>query len=254
MPKDVLVTVVDVETTGLDVKTDKVTEVGMALWNATKNKVLKVYGSLVSLPDVEIDPLITELTGITTEDVRAPHAITAAAMCDHILEFNSYSDYFMAHNAVFDYSMLLAMGAGREEYEIALKFTPWIDSRTDTPYPKGKKKSSSLTYLAADHGFLNPFPHRAVFDAVATAKLVGMYSFEDVLKRANSPIIELVANVEFNDRHLPKGAGFYWNPDRKKWFKALCECDFDKAELDFPYEVVRIKPEYPRASMKAEAI
>ena len=51
-----------------------------------------------------------------------------------------------------------------------------------------KIKTRSLPYLAADHGFLNPFPHRALFDVMTMIQIAGMYDINEILKYADSPI------------------------------------------------------------------
>jgi len=244
--KDVLVTVIDVETTGLSCEKDVVTEVGFALWNATKNKILMTYGSMIR-QDVEVSQEIEDLTGITTADVHAPYACNVDFMCERVIEASELSTYFMAHNAEFDYGMMKNL-AKQNDFLLSELEKPWFDTVTDIPFPKGKKTSASLGYLCADHGFLNPFPHRAVFDAVALAKLAGMYPFEDLLKKARSPIVELIAQVNFDNREKAKSKKFYWNPERKVWFKNMCEAEVNLDDFNFPVKVNRPAPKYPRLS------
>src|SRR5690606_9794451 len=91
---------------------------------------------------------------------------------------------------------------------------PWIDTKCDIPQ---KGKSSSLVYMAADHGFVNPFPHRALHDVFTMLKLAGHYDLDEALQLARSPYITLVAEVSFDDRDKAKSAGFHWDPKRKLW-------------------------------------
>lgn len=245
---DILVTVIDVESTGLDYENDLVTEVGMCLWNATENKILRVYGAIVYLPEVVLSDEITELTGITNEDIHSEYASPAKTVQSVIKNFGKLSNFFMAHRAEFDFNMLKGFAIGDEELLNTIH-KPWIDTLQDVPFKVNGKQSASLPYLCADHGFLNYFPHRATFDACCTAKIAGMYKFEDIIERANSSLIKVIAQVSYDDRNKTKDQKFRWEPDTKQWYKEMCKCDYVEGMYDFNVILKNMTADYPRPSL-----
>jgi DNA polymerase-3 subunit epsilon len=92
--------------------------------------------------------------------------------------------------------------------------------------------SKKLRYLALDHGLVPGFAHRAQFDAILVAQLLGRYPFDAVLQRAKSPAVILRADVSYDERQKAKDLGFRWEQldgiERKftkLWVKAAKECD-----------------------------
>lgn len=105
-----IVTVLDIETTGLDPATDHITEIAAIraeIITDTPGIAYREIGrfqTFVALPDgVEIAPEITELTGIRAEDLRGAPDITAASLA---LEFWLGDSTAVAHNAPFDLAFL----------------------------------------------------------------------------------------------------------------------------------------------------
>lgn len=99
---EVTFVVLDLETTGLDPATDRITEVG-----AVKVRGGEVLGELRTFvhPGRAIPPAITAVTGIT--DAMVADAPRIGAVLDHVLAFLAGS-VFVAHNAAFDLSFLRA--------------------------------------------------------------------------------------------------------------------------------------------------
>jgi len=110
---------------------------------------------------------------------------------------------------------------------------PWIDTRTDLPLPP-HIKSKKLIHLAAEHDFLNPFTHRAVFDVLTMFKIMSNYPIEKIIERAKSPLIKITALVSYQQKELAKDEGFYWNSEQRVWEKELKEMDLKK--YPFKYE------------------
>ena len=91
---------IDVETTGLDFSSDRVTEIGAVKF--TGGKHAGEFSSLVN-PGVPIPPVITELTGITDADVAA--APPFAAIAPELLAF--IGDFpLCGHQITFDITFL----------------------------------------------------------------------------------------------------------------------------------------------------
>ena len=91
---------VDIETTGVAVTRDKIIEIGAV--KIVDGKVVEEFSELID-PGVLIPPLITNLTGITQNDVDGKRNIN-----DVIVDFVDFiEDYpLLGHNITFDYSFL----------------------------------------------------------------------------------------------------------------------------------------------------
>lgn len=152
---------VDIETTGVNAKWDKIIEIGAV--RVRNNQVVETFSELIS-PGVRLPSYITNLTGITDEmlagrpeiDVVLPRFIAFAK-----------DDILMGHNIMFDYGFLkqnalnLEMEfqkSGIDTLKIARKTLPELRSR-------------GLEYLCAHFGIQEEHHHRAFNDASVTSKL-----------------------------------------------------------------------------------
>lgn len=235
----------DTETTGLDPQKDRITEFGWALWQTESASPLVVGGGLVrrggpSEPVVSAE--ITKLTGIT-EEMREEFG---AFLPDRLSEMANVierhrPERIAAHNAEFDRSFLMA------ELERVVSFPRkglfaglrWIDTKTDLPVGDDST-SSRLNHLAADHGFVNPFRHRAAFDALTACLLLQKYPLDEVLRRADSPTVTVYAHqLPFERRTEASKLRFRWSPEThgKVWFKEVKECDLDRLRAVVTFDI-----------------
>jgi DNA polymerase-3 subunit epsilon len=122
----------------------------------------------------------------------------------------------------------------------------WIDTRLDVPKPMIGK----LIAIAAEHGFLNPFPHQALSDVLTMLRILDEYDFEAVLARARIPNIMVEFVGPFESKDHAKECGFYWNGfsnqsnggrPTKQWLKTIKECDFAREDQAArPYKIRRV--------------
>ncbi|HSL94055.1 MAG TPA: exonuclease domain-containing protein [Bacillota bacterium] len=154
--------VVDVETTGLAARRDRITEIA-----AVRIENLSIshrqFASLVN-PGCPIPPLITELTGIDNFMVR-----TAPTFRDIATGLSTHLDgaVMVAHNASFDMAFL------REEYaRLDAIFAPphILDTVSLARRVLPGLSQYKLTSLC-QHLHIKPGMHRAEGDALATAEL-----------------------------------------------------------------------------------
>ncbi len=208
----------DLETTGLSMELDKITELGAVLWDTDRKKPVRIYSTFVWHKEKPpITKEIEDLTGITEEDL----ALYGISFYDAYQQFDlmvQQADYIVAHNgAMFDKPMLEAHCSG---YDLPLPVKPWLDTSKDIPYPE-KITTRRLSYLATEHNFLNPFPHRAVFDVLTMLKVLSCYSIEDVISYSQMKDITLQAEVSYALKDLAKEKGFYWQAEKKMWLKTV---------------------------------
>lgn len=152
--------VFDVETTGLDITNDRITEIGAV--RIVDGKIVDCFTTLVN-PQVKISAKITELTGIDDEMVRSKP--TFSEICG---DFYKYIDgaVMVAHNASFDMSMMRAH-FDRENYVFQNDYYDTLKISRSTV----KGLSNYKLNTVCDHFGIEFLHHRAMSDAHATAKL-----------------------------------------------------------------------------------
>ncbi len=150
----------DIETTGLNPKTEKIIEIGAV--RVRNGSITESFASLVS-PGRLLEERITDLTGITDEMLK--NAPAKEEVIPKFLEFAG-EDILLGHSVLFDYSFLKKAAVncnyqfermGIDTLKIARKFLPEVESR-------------SLGYLCSYYG-IEHHAHRALADAQATVEL-----------------------------------------------------------------------------------
>lgn len=222
---------VDVETTGLDVKEDRIIEIGAVVWCTEDNVPLEMYSSFVKPPEDKL-PLSEEVkrvTGIKDEWVGAyGRSLSAALNAVHALAKDFGVEYVLAHNGEnYDRPLILNELSRAGISDSALRELPWIDTRTDLPFA-GEPDSRRLVHLATDHGFLNPFKHRAIFDVLTMLKVTSHYPFAEVIALSQIPWVTVRALVDYDNREKAKACRFMWEQvgDKKypkMWVKRVRE-------------------------------
>lgn len=223
---------VDFETTGLSAETDSIIEIGAVVWDTEHKKPLRMMSELIQV-DKKLSPEIIEITGITDEDL-AKQGSSLESGIQQLIELSKGCKYLVGHNGREFDKLFLDKALGQLGLELN---TAWIDTLYDVPY-KDSISSRKLTHLCADHGFLNPFSHRAVFDVLSMLSVMSLYSFDEIEKLFQSPSVKIVAKVSYDDREKAKKAGFRWDPANRYWFKKLKECQIQGTQFEFPTETM----------------
>ena len=151
---------IDLETTGLNPKTDKIIEIGVV--KVENNRIVTEWETLVN-PDRKLEERIIALTGIRDEE------LSSAPMIGEVLPklFDLVGDFVMlGHSILFDYSFIKKAAVnqkmtfekdGIDTLKIARKYLGDLESR-------------SLPYLCEYYG-IHHNAHRALHDARATVEL-----------------------------------------------------------------------------------
>jgi DNA polymerase-3 subunit epsilon len=199
----------DVETTGLDAKTDEVIELGMVKFaycpDGRVAHVIDNFGSL-NEPANPIPAEITTLTGITNEMV-AGKRIDAAAVSAFVADAN----IVIAHNANFDRKFA-------ERYWPEFEHKNWGCSATEIDWRGHGFEGSRLGYLLMGGGLFHT-AHRAVDDCRALLEVLAMTlagterpALASLLDRARRNTVRIWAEGSPYDlKDELKKRGYRWN-------------------------------------------
>ena len=149
----------DLETTGLDPKTDKIIEIGAI--KVRNGEITDTFQSLVN-PGRLLSEKIVELTGICDADLK--NASTIEEVVPRFLEFAG-DDCFLGHSVLFDYSF---MKKAVVNYDAKNKYEKMgIDTLKLSRKHLAALESRRLSYLCSYYG-IEQKAHRALGDATAT--------------------------------------------------------------------------------------
>jgi DNA polymerase-3 subunit epsilon len=216
--------IIDVETTGVDSTKDKITEIGVLQFEYDPEQFkdspgapeLTITGMYAGLQDPgrPLTAEIVKLTGLT-DKVLAGKKIDWASV-RAMLESSSL---VLAHNAAFDRAFVLASDV-EKEFEGAV-LGRWACTMQLIDWEAHGYKTRSLNYLAADHGFVNPFPHRAVFDCATTYKLMAPH-FEELYRNKDFFMFRVEAtDAPFRLKDTLKARRYIWDSEARVWFKEM---------------------------------
>lgn len=174
--------VVDLETTGHSpLKSDKIIEVGIVV--IENNKITDTRTTLFN-PKIPIPPFISNLTGISDQDVEDAPLFNEKA--DKIVEIFKDS-YLIAHNVKFDLGFLNTELAANGRDRLVNPVLDTVElSRILFPQAPSYKLGQLAEYLDIHHDD----PHRALSDAYVTAKL-----FLKLMDKLNSLPYETIAQL-----------------------------------------------------------
>ena len=165
LPLDTEFVAFDIETTGLNAQTDRMTEIGAILFSGSE--ILKTFNTFVD-PQRHIPADITNLTGIRDSDVQgAPLEKEAMQM---FMDFVGDRP-IIAHNAHFDVGFMTA--AARRN---GLRFSPvFLDTLALSQALCPELKRFKLDIVSNHLGLPQFNHHRASDDALVVARMMGKF-------------------------------------------------------------------------------
>lgn len=211
----------DFETTGLDTSTCRILEIGVVQFKF--GYILNSSSWLVSQPEAILYD--EELRKISKLNLDIHAEMVGFDEVKSILRLNTLMkacDYVMAYNGRDYDQKVYENTCKRLGIEVIERL--WVDPMHDIEYPE-EIASRKLVYLAAEHGLLNPFPHRALFDVLSMLNIAFRYDEDRMLRMAEAPSVRVQALVSYNDRDLAKAMGFSWDGDKKEWYKEVKDID-----------------------------
>jgi len=209
--------IVDVETTGLDPKSDEITEVGAIQYRIGSGVIASWSTRILT----EKHPhAISRMPAVPA--ARLPARDIAIAW---LLRFASRAEAIVAHYACFDRGFLPELD-GRE----------WICSKTDLDWPN--RSGLKLVEIALAHGVPVWRAHRALDDCQLIAALFDTMGDElsKMIADARLPRITVMALVSFEENQKARDAGFEWNTKSKQWLRKMRRDQIDA--LPFQYREI----------------
>jgi len=220
--KDTEFSVLDVETTGLSARNNRVIEIGIV---KVKNlKITDKYTTLIN-PGCDIPYFITQLTGISNTDVAYSPSFYDTA--EEIEEFIGNS-IVSGHNLSFDEGFL-SYEFIRNGYEPLSNLTVCTLKLARKIFPS--LKSKSLGSVSEHLGIKNRDSHRALSDAEATAQILiklikklskenGIKTIQQLLEYQSSMVvsnqlIKLPKDIHESLYSLPNAPGVYYFLNKK---------------------------------------
>lgn len=226
----------DLETTGLDVEKDEIIEIGVVVWHVEERRPCLCFNALLR-PTIALPPIITELTGIT-EDYLRQFSMETKSAYNALNMLMGKCDYVVAHNGTNFDKPFYTLGSNLAVGKVIDK--PWIDTNCDIPYAS-EIKTRKLSHLAAEHKFINPFPHRAITDILTMLQILSQYDINDILKYQKAPNIWIEAMVTYDNRNDASRMGYHWNGKSKKWEKTIKDFLLQNEIKKSPFEIKVIK-------------
>jgi DNA polymerase-3 subunit epsilon len=228
-----ILTGIDFETTGYDPQGDHIIEVGAVLWDTDLKGPLGMASTFIKYKDMTLSQEIVRVTGIQ-DWMLEQYGVRPGDALAELNNFISLAEGCVAHNGMRFDKLFYEKFCSRMATDAIAR--PWIDTMTDVPYPEhmGTRK---LSYLAAEHGFVNPFPHRAVFDVLTMMRILSCYDVEKAMDLARQPMMTVQAVVSFQDRELAKARGYYWDAPNKLWLKAMRQSQFETEQREAGFKV-----------------
>lgn len=203
--------ILDTETTGLDPKTNQCIEVACTLYDVRNAEPIASFASLIHSGDnaaEAINRIPVEMLAMAPPDER---------VWPYVQKLAERSEAIVAHRAEFDRGFVP---------EALRNVRPWICSKFDIEWPKGKL-GDHLVHLALAHGVPVFTAHRAMADVDTLVRLFQKVAADGhdvpaMLARAMRPKTLMVSLAPYEEKDVVKSHGFSWNDlVPKQWARRM---------------------------------
>lgn len=223
--------IIDLETTGIDAENDKIIEIGIVEFVVSDEHscpaITNMYGE-VEDPKIPLSDEIKSITGLDDYMLQG-----RSIDWKRVRELIDSSAIVIAHNVDFDRGFLL------KRPELAGIDPHWACSMKHIDWGKHGFKTRALNYLAADHGFVNAFAHRALFDCATTFRLITPYFGELVSKSYMKEFRVFATAAPFEAKDKLKSRSYRWDAAKRVWYKSVMEDTIEDERAFLASEVYR---------------
>jgi DNA polymerase-3 subunit epsilon len=219
---EITIALLDFETTGLSHAHDEIIELGLVIlkYSRSTNEITSIDKviSEYSEPSKEITQEITDITGITNEQV-AGKSIDTQLLASWL---ENEETYIIAHNSKFDRPFFhRLMGNDNYRWGCSASQINWII------YKNYRIESTKLEYILLKLGYFYE-GHRASIDCLAMVQM--FISLPESLKELLANIdqdsyIINASNAPFSVKDELKSLSFRWNAEDKVWSKTVTNDD-----------------------------
>jgi len=225
----------DFESTGLDINTARIIEVGACVFDTETKVPIQIYSTFIS--DVKIVPEHYEalkINGINPEWLVYGVTLEEALNELNRLIISHSIQYVMAHNGNnYDKPLVLSEIKRVGAIGNSLEKLNWLDSKEDLPFLE-EPQSKKLRHLALDAGFINFFEHRAIFDVMTMLRVASFYKIDDIIAHSKIPWVIARALVDYDNKEKAKEMRFSWEKIGEEvfpkcWVKKIKE---DQLEIE----------------------
>lgn len=237
----------DVETTGLDVRKDEVIELGMVKFDYVGDgRIVGVRDvfSAFNEPSIPIPAEVTAITGIT-EEMVAGHRIDPSSVDSFVHD----SVITIAHNSNFDRKFA-------ERFWPVFEHKAWGCSATEVEWRQHGFAGAQLGYLLNGAGFFHQ-AHRAVDDCHALLEILavdlpaaGAPALAVLLEQARKKTVRVWAeHSPFELKDVLKRRGYRWSDGSdgrpRSWYVDVVETALD-GEIAFLRSEIYLRDVDPR--------
>ncbi|PCJ51112.1 MAG: DNA polymerase III subunit epsilon [Gammaproteobacteria bacterium] len=226
--------VIDLETTGLDPKTEEIIEIGLLIVSFTNEEgfiEVEFSDNQLQQPSRPITEEITNITGITNEDVEG-RAINWQQLEDELTSV----DLIICHNAYFDRNFMELQSP--DHFSRLIKSKAFGCSSRGINWAALGFEGAKLEYLNLKMGFFYE-GHRALVDCWATLNLFIQkpVAFDELkISVREKEAMICAVNAPFEKKDLLKQRGYRWSDGSgslpKSWWVTVRE-ELQQQELDY---------------------
>lgn len=219
--------VIDLETTGLNSKEDKIIELGMVKFTFASDgrigRIIDTYNEFED-PGIDLPQRIKEITLIKDNDVKGKKFVDS-----EIKKFIEDSVMLIAHNARFDRSFF----DHRFGYLPGIKAKRWACTMSQIDWSANLIFSAKLEWIMFKYGYFYD-AHRALEDSLVTLGLLSMRLpiqegtvMSEIIRESKAQYYRIAAKTPFQAKDAVRKLGYRWDPDNKFWYTEVTEEDLD---------------------------
>jgi len=249
---------IDLETTGLDPRTEEIIEVGVLIASFTNEDGfinIDFTNNQLQQPSKPISEEITKITGITNEDVKGKK-IDWDLLKDQLTNV----DLIICHNAYFDRNFMELQTP--ETFKSLIKSKPFGCSAHGINWRELGYEGAKLEYLNLKMGYFYD-GHRALVDCYATLNLfvAEPNAFTELKEKVRQKEILICAtNASFDKKDKLKARNYRWSSGDtnlpKSWWTTVAEKDqeeefqflkneiYKRDTIDLPTKIITAKEKY----------